>query len=357
MTIDWTQLTPTHHPGPRYNFGMAYDPGLDTTVLFGGESTEDPTTAYKETWEWNGTDWTEKFPTHFANNFAFGPDIANDKIILFEPLAQETWVFDGSAWTNAMPSTTPPAGTSLSGPCMMWDYANDQLVMFCTDVISFAMGDPFTYVWDGTDWTNMAPADSPSSRSFASITWSENLNSIVLFGGLSPDVTTVYNDAWVWDGTNWTELTTVSHPDARFTYDMLAFDPGTRSVVLFGGHGLGTADFSDTWILFEDAPGIDTGTGSGACAVATLEGQITSAFDGTWWYEYGPTMSYGTMSTGGSFSAGITDVSEDLSGLTPSTTYHFRLAVTTVEGTFYGDDATWDEGACPPATVNCEFGV
>jgi hypothetical protein len=23
VTIDWTQLTPTHYPGPRYNFGAS----------------------------------------------------------------------------------------------------------------------------------------------------------------------------------------------------------------------------------------------------------------------------------------------------------------------------------------------
>ena len=65
---------------------------------------------------------------------------------------------------------------------------------------------------------------------------------------------------------------------------------------------------------------------------------------------YGTTTAYGgsTGATGvGSGSADIT-VHEDLSALSPATTYHYRLVATSVAGTTYGDDATFTTPASVP---------
>jgi hypothetical protein len=68
-------------------------------------------------------------------------------------------------------------------------------------------------------------------------------------------------------------------------------------------------------------------------------------------FEWGTTTGYGSSipcAEGGSFNAAA-DVSAQLSGLTPGTTYHFRLHVTTGSGGFDGEDKSFE--AAPPSSV------
>jgi hypothetical protein len=55
-----------------------------------------------------------------------------------------------------------------------------------------------TWTWDGTDWTEVTPAVSPSARSWAAMAGTED--GVVLFGGQG-----LRGDTWVWDGTSWTQ--------------------------------------------------------------------------------------------------------------------------------------------------------
>jgi hypothetical protein len=83
-------------------------------------------------------------------------------------------------------------------------------------------------------------------------------------------------------------------------------------------------------------------------------------------FEYGTDTSYGSSvpcaSDPGSDSNDVS-VSADLSGLSPNTTYHFRLSATNAGGTTHGDDATFTTSAdtcqsnaalCPPPPPTCE---
>ena len=57
---DWTQVTTAHAPSPRAGCAMAYDSNRNVTVLFGGIlDTNWPPDLYDDTWEFDGTDWTE----------------------------------------------------------------------------------------------------------------------------------------------------------------------------------------------------------------------------------------------------------------------------------------------------------
>ena len=56
----WANLSPASRPNARFRTSMAYDRGRDRVVLFGGQS--DSTTKYAETWEFDGSDWTEAAP-------------------------------------------------------------------------------------------------------------------------------------------------------------------------------------------------------------------------------------------------------------------------------------------------------
>lgn len=59
-------------------------------------------------------------------------------------------------------------------------------------------------------------------------------------------------------------------------------------------------------------------------------------------FEYGITTSYGTSTADQTFTGrNVQDVDEDISGLSPSTTYHFRIVATNVAGSDTGDDQTF----------------
>jgi hypothetical protein len=83
------------------------------------------------------------------------------------------------------------------------------------------------------------------------------------------------------------------------------------------------------------------------------EGSLTDYF-----FEYGPTTSYGSKVTGSAGDgSGAYPVSETLSGLAPSTTYHYRLAATSGEGSSNGADQTFTTPAFPAVATEAASGV
>jgi len=76
--------------------------------------------------------------------------------------------------------------------------------------------------------------------------------SVILFGGESATNSADLNDTWEFDGRGWTKLAPVHRPPPRQSHH-LAWDPGTRTVVLFGGQSRvpgseGILDDTWTWV-------------------------------------------------------------------------------------------------------------
>ena len=91
---------------------------------------------------------------------------------------------------------------------------------------------------------------------------------------------------------------------------------------------------------------------SGAAAItataATIGGSVTAnARPTSFHFEYGISASYGLRTADARAGASVdaVPVSEDLSGLTPSTTYHYRLIATNADGTTVGVDASFTTAA------------
>jgi hypothetical protein len=90
---------------------------------------------------------------------------------------------------------------------------------------------------------------------------------------------------------------------------------------------------------------------------ATLNGTVNpNGLPTTVHFEYGTTTSYGSTTRNQSYNGDSTqNVSANISGLTPNTTYHFRLVGTNVDGTRYGGDRTFTTLAAtgpPVVTTN-----
>jgi hypothetical protein len=242
----------TTMPAPRAGAGMAGDVN-GNIVLFGGVNTNfDCCLYYGDTWTWNGSAWTEQFPANSPSPRTVGAmtyDAAHGQVVLFGGQDQfnvyldETWTWDGSNWTKQHPAHSP---TKVFSPGMAYDAARHQVVM------SFDPGnlDPnVTWTWDGTDWTQQFPSNAPWDRTGFYMAYDGARRDTVIFGGLYTCGYESYcnrKETYVWNGTTWKRMNPANHPPA-VAGGGLVYDATRKLSVMFGGGSYLYGDFGETW--------------------------------------------------------------------------------------------------------------
>jgi uncharacterized protein (TIGR03437 family) len=260
-TANWTVHDPQTPPPARQAHAMAYDSAHGQIVLFGGLANF---TQLNDTWTWDGSNWSEKMPQTSPSprtSPAMVYDSAHGQVVLFGGTDEtnnyaglnDTWVWDGANWTEKMPQTSPP-GRGFSG--MVYDSAHGRVVLFGGEGSDFADFND-TWTWDGSNWSQATPQTSPAPRDSFAMAYDSAHGYVVLFGGSgvsagNPPMATVYNDTWVWDGSNWTEESPQATPPARYD-SAAAYDSAHDQVVLFGGRNPSASLLSlfvlgDTWV-------------------------------------------------------------------------------------------------------------
>lgn len=114
--IDWQQRG-SGGPPARSRHAMAYDSLRGRVTLFGGFR-DSPRVVYGDTWEWDGSVWREHFgipspQARFHHGMAF--DSARGVLVAYggvdstssSTILGDTWEWDGTAWTEPKPYTTP----------------------------------------------------------------------------------------------------------------------------------------------------------------------------------------------------------------------------------------------------------
>ncbi|MEZ4365050.1 MAG: hypothetical protein R2939_02040 [Kofleriaceae bacterium] len=294
----WTQAAPATSPPKRQQHAMALDVVTGALILFGGD---DGGVRKNDTWAWDGATWTDLAPAtspsaRNAAAMAFDPNAG--RMVLFggsDPAKlDDTWLFDGTTWTAATPTTVPPARQLAT---LAYDATSARVVMFGGDGAA-VLGD--TWRWDGSDWTAVAPATSPPARWGASLTAAPT--GLLLFGGYNGAGNR--SDVWRWDGTTWTEQSGARAPTPRRMMGA-AYHPATSSLLIHGGVAnvgspspIETFAFDGTrWIDHSPAPparrrGAKLSTapgGTGAILFGGYDGGAlrddTWRWDGTTWTE------------------------------------------------------------------------
>jgi uncharacterized protein (TIGR03437 family) len=229
---------------------MAYDAAHGQVVLFGGGN---ELNTWGDTWTWDGTNWTQQlvqFPETSPDQrsgAAMVYDSAHHQVVLFAGFGlggdthhNDTWVWDGTNWTQLSPASSPPARQFHA---MAYDSLHGQVVLF-GGINQTNQYYQDTWVWDGANWTEMSPSSIPPNRAYHSMAYDSTHQNVVLFGGGSS--TGIFNDTWVWNGANWTQEFAGSSPSSRYSQAM-AYDSAHSQTVMFGGCG-SQGNLGDTWV-------------------------------------------------------------------------------------------------------------
>jgi hypothetical protein len=127
----WTQKEDIG-PSPRTGHGMAYEDARQRVVLFGGWAAG----PLGDTWEWDGSAWTQIADIGPSGRYYFGMtyDVSRQCVVLFGgfvwqgqwELVGETWEWDGTEWTQ-IADTGPPKRLLTT---MVFDSSRECLVLF-----------------------------------------------------------------------------------------------------------------------------------------------------------------------------------------------------------------------------------
>ena len=226
-----TVVLPALAPSGRVNAQLVYDDATNALLLFSGQ---DYTGAVPliDTWTWNGSTWTRLHPVH-------SPGPRTSAAIAYDPTTQQVVLFGGMSLANI-------GGTPFLGD---------------------------TWTWNGSDWTQQHPANSPSTRMLASLAYDAASGQLVLFGGKhTPGMVPGLNDTWIWTGSNWVQQhpATVPHTRAQAS---LAYDGATKNLVLYGGSDL--SQLNDTWV-WTGSNWVQQHPKTVPALSATLQGQTVS---------------------------------------------------------------------------------
>jgi hypothetical protein len=263
----WAAVTvPGNAPSYRLGTIGAWDAARGVAVIFGG--TELGTNAFlNETWEWNPSTvtWTRRLPTTpppYRAAAALGFDPVRNVTLLFGgTLVQstttdlgDTWEYSGVAgqWTKR---TSVHAPVPRSSGALVFEQNLQRLVL--AGGVSARRGQADLWAWDGADWAQLGGSASPPARSGSAGGFEPNANSGVLFGGVAGDGgRALLADTWLWRGGQWGILPAqdafgnVSPPPRAghvfaVGYTDANWQPNLNGV-LFGGEGEAGL-LRDTW--------------------------------------------------------------------------------------------------------------
>lgn len=232
--VRWLEQRPAVSPPPRGGAAMAYDSVRNRVMLFGGTiGSTSPTQVLNDMWEWDGQTWREVLPTGpwspVRAQHAMASDPVRGKIVLFgglDPIGptghfDDTWEWDGTGWTQMTPSVVPRmrhlhamAFNSTSGRVMLYGGGFGWLFIWSVD-------DPW-YEWDGTNWTYM-PVAPPGPGLWQMASYQ---NGVLLHDA---------GVTWQYDGTQWAQLNLPTWPGDRDAKTATASLSSLQQVVHYGG--------------------------------------------------------------------------------------------------------------------------
>lgn len=280
----WTEVSPATSPDARQHQAMSYDSVRAVTVMFGGRNGVTSGVLFDDTWEWDGSLWTQRSPTSIPpgrSAFAMAFHELENKTVMFGgyqgdsiSFLNDTWTWDGSDWTNV--SHVGPVPMGRSNHAMAYDRARGVIIMFGGYRLDGTQLDD-TWQWSGS-WTQLHPPQSPPAMNAHSMVYDTASETLLLFGGQVSNGTNT-NTTWQWDGNTWMPLSPSASPPPRRLHAM-AYDNSRGVTVLFGGTSSGTDSLNETWEFIVDADSDGIADSQDNCPLIANPNQLDGDADG-----------------------------------------------------------------------------
>jgi len=183
------------------------------------------------------------FPT-MRGEYDMANDSSNDKIIAFGGRTgfrsdfqnvDETWSFDYSTllWTNLEPDNSPPWRTSHT---MVYDPPRNRILLFGGNDFERAYNDLWEYDYQLNSWQELSPNYPPEARQMHGMTYVQDRDIFILFGGRRVDGGAAFNDLWTYDSSTntWKELNPSNPPPVQDHVNIAYYD-AENILILFTG--------------------------------------------------------------------------------------------------------------------------
>lgn len=245
------ERSPGTGPVARTLSAAVYDARRKRVVLFGGIGCKGEGERRGDTWEWDGTSWTQMADTSVGtrDHHVMAYDAARGKAVMYggqtsdRSWSKDTWEWDGAKWSKL--ATPGPDGRVHFS--MVYDSKRKRVVLFG----GFGEDKRYhndTWEWDGATWRK-ASNEGPQPRARHRMAFDSRTGLVILYGGdgmkSEPGMGfRVLDDMWTWDGARWTEINAAG-PGKRFMHAM-AYDAARGKTILYGG-GDGQTTLDDTW--------------------------------------------------------------------------------------------------------------
>lgn len=156
----------------------------------------------------------------------------------------------GGQWSQRFPANSP---FYRDLPALVDAPGHGAVYLFGGGLSNFPAPDTYLgdlWKWNGTTWTFLNPVTQPLARYRTAIAYDSLRNRLFMYGG-------AFNrqgiaDAWLFDGTNWTNITSpgTTAPGPRLNH-LMVYDSARDRFIMCGGStsqdpGL-NINFSDTW--------------------------------------------------------------------------------------------------------------
>ncbi len=249
VSRQWTHAGDSPGAIPRSYPAMAYDEAREETVLFGGTN---GTNALRDTWVWDGTTWErrgDECPNRPVRRklagMAYNP--GSQQVVLYgginmnNEFRDDTWTWDGTCWTKVATATQP-------GPLKQMGMASDHhgQGVFLLGGRDGSGPVPGFWWFDGSNWLPLP--EGPEALAGAAVVETPDTDGdgpdraeLLVYGGAHPN-DPANLETWTYDladGT-WTKISTSSSvpPYAvpkRRAAAAAAYDAAHDMVVVFGG--------------------------------------------------------------------------------------------------------------------------
>ncbi|MFH2007580.1 MAG: kelch repeat-containing protein [bacterium] len=249
--LDWAQVTTIGSPPAVSHPAIAYDAVRKRTVLFGGQDAggvESQDTFLYDGSHWDQVDCGVAPPARYGARMAF--DENRGVVVLFGGIKLtggiqhfgDTWEFDGSCWSEQFPTQSAPAREAFA---MAYDPTRAQIVLYGGSDSAWRED---VWEYNGATWTEVMSTSAAGLRNNHDLVYHAAVGRLVTFGGHPANFIDL-DDTWELDGASWNDTSPASSPSARAAYRM-AYFPTLRRTFQFGGYSGAYNELGQTWAYY-----------------------------------------------------------------------------------------------------------